>query len=184
MHANRLIGEKRRHLLIATHVSHLPYRIAALCYLFDEQDRTLLLHRRKAPNLDLYSPVGGKLEQQTGESPTDCAIREIQEETGLTVAAADLHLTGIVSECGFNDEAHWLMFLYEVTRPVQVEAREFREGRLEWHSRANIEGLPLPETDRQVIWPMFWQYRGQFFMVHIDCSQGNITWQVQQPNGA
>lgn len=158
----------------------LPYQIAVLCYLFDEDGRVLLLHRRKPPNLDLYSPIGGKLEQAIGESPAACAVREIEEETGLHVTAQDLHLTGIVSEAGYRNESHWLMFLYEVTRPVQLTPREFREGRLEWHEREAIASLAIPETDRAVIWPLFWQYRGRFFTVHIDCTQGDLCWTVEQ----
>ncbi len=159
----------------------LPYKIAVLCYLFDEQGNLLLLHRHKEPNLDLYSPIGGKLEMDEGESPTACAIREIEEEAGLTIKPGELHLTGIVSEAGFNGQAHWLMYLYEVTHPVTVEPRQFREGALEWHARDAIGNLPLPETDRLVIWPMFWRYRGQFFMAHIDCTGDTIHWQIEQP---
>ncbi|MFW6059688.1 MAG: NUDIX hydrolase [Phycisphaeraceae bacterium] len=159
----------------------LPYEIAVLCYLFDDAGRVLLLHRRKEPNLDLYSPVGGKLTREHGESPTSCALREIEEETGLTVAAHELHLTGIISEAGYGDEGHWLMFLYEVNRPVQVEAVEFREGRLEWHDPARLPELPIPQTDREVLWPLFWRYRGRFFMAHIDCHGGTLHWRLEQP---
>lgn len=159
----------------------LPYQIAVLCYLFDEDGRVLLLHRRKPPNRELYSPVGGKLEQSIGESPTACAVREIREETGLDVQPSDLHLSGIVSETAFGDETHWLMFLYEVTRPVTVERTEFNEGRLEWHAPDAVAALPIPDTDRRVIWPLFWQHRGGFFMVHIDCRGGKLRWRVEQP---
>lgn len=159
----------------------LPYQIAVLCYLFDADDRLLLLHRRKQPNIDLYSPVGGKLEQAEGESPTACAVREIQEETGLTVTASQLHLTGIVSETAYQHETHWLMFLYELTTPVQLAEHEFREGRLEWYPRSAIDTLPVPETDRQVIWPMFWRFRRRFFTAHIDCSGPEMTWRLEQP---
>lgn len=159
----------------------LPYRIAVLCYLFDEQGRVLLLHRRKPPNRDLFSPIGGKLEQGVGESPTACAVREIEEEVGLTIGPDRLHLTGIVSECGYEDEVHWLMFLYEVTGPVCVERQEFDEGRLEWHDVENVGKLALPETDRRVIWPLFWRYRGQFFTAHIDCRDGALNARLEQP---
>lgn len=159
----------------------LPYKIAALCYLFDEQDNLLLLHRHKEPNFELYSPIGGKLEMAEGESPTACAIREIEEEAGLVVETGNLHLTGIVSEAGFNGQAHWLMYLYEVTHPVMVEPRHFREGALEWHPRDAVDQLPLPETDRQVIWPLFWRYRRRFFMAHIDCTGPTMRWQIEQP---
>jgi len=161
----------------------LPYRIAVLCYLFDDLGRVLLLHRRKAPNIDLFSPIGGKLEQGLGESPTACAVREIEEETGLKVTAGDLHLTGIVSEEGFEDQMHWLMFLYEVVKPVHVESLEFDEGKLQWHSRDDIGTLPLPRTDREVIWPLFWEHRGGFFMVHIRCGNGQMEWRMEQPRG-
>jgi 8-oxo-dGTP diphosphatase len=159
----------------------LPYKIAVLCYLFDDVGNLLLLHRRKPPNRDLYSPVGGKLDQAIGESPTSCAAREILEETGLTVQPAELHLTGIVSEAGFDDAMHWLMFLYEVNRPVRIERTTFEEGRLEWHAPSAIAGLPIPQTDRQIIWPLFWRYRGRFFAVHIECAGGRLSWRLEQP---
>lgn len=161
-------------------MSKLPYKIATLCYLFDDEDRTLLLHRRKPPNLDLYSPVGGKLEMAEGESPTACAAREIAEEVGLTVDAADLHLTGIVSERAYENQTHWLMFLYEVTRPVTVERMSFDEGELAWFTREQVDGLNLPASDREVIWPAFWKHRGGFFAAHLDCGDGPMAWRIEQ----
>lgn len=148
-----------------------PYTIAVLCYLFDTRGRLLLLHRRKSPNRDLYSPVGGKLEQGTGESPRQCARREIAEETGLQLEPGSLHLTGVVSESGYQGE-HWLMFLYEALDPVEpgaipADRHSFEEGRLEWLDPADIGELPLPATDREVIWPLFWRHRGGFFSAHI-----------------
>ncbi len=158
----------------------LPYRIAVLCYLFDDHGRVLLLHRRRPPNQDLYSPIGGKLEQDRGESPTACALREIHEEVGLELQPADLHLTGIVSEAGYEDTCHWLMFLYEVTRPVVVTRTHFDEGLLEWHAPAAIASLAIPKTDRQIIWPLFWKHRGGFFAVHVHCQGERLTWRVEQ----
>jgi len=159
----------------------LPYKIAVLCYLFDERGRVLLLHRRKPPNRDLYSPVGGKLDQSIGESPATCALREIEEEVGLTLSPKDIHLTGIVSESGYDDAMHWLMFLYEVTHPVVVTRTTFEEGKLEWHEPAAIGQLPIPETDRSVIWPLFWKYRRKFFSVHISCEKGSLARRLEQP---
>jgi 8-oxo-dGTP diphosphatase len=160
----------------------LPYRISVLCYLFDVEGRLLLLHRRKPPNRDLYSPIGGKLEMGVGESPTACAQREIREEAGVEVDVGDLHLAGMVSEQAFEGEGHWLMFLYECTRPVELspDLMQIEEGRLEWHSRESIEGLTIPETDRRVIFPMFWANRGRFFALHIDCSGEELSWRVEQ----
>lgn len=152
-----------------------------LCYLFDAQGRLLLLHRHRSPNQDLYSPVGGKLEQGIGESPTACAIREIKEETSLHVEPGDLHLTGLVSESGFDDAMHWMMFLYEVSHPIEVKAGLIDEGILEWHDVDLVSQLPIPQTDQRVIWPLFNRYRGKFFCAHINCSGGDIRWRIEQP---
>ena len=159
----------------------LPYKLAVLCLLYDEQGRMLLLHRRKAPNRDLYSPIGGKLETGEGESPTACAVREIREEAGVEVAPADLRLLGLVSESEFEGRGHWLMFVYDVTRPVECELAEFDEGRLEWHDPTEIDHLPLPESDREVIWPLLREMDGAFFAAHLDCSGGGLRYRVEQP---
>src|ERR1035437_3474557 len=63
----------------------IPYKIAVLAYIFNAEGKLLLLHRKKPPNQDLYSPIGGKLEQQIGESPYACALREIAEEVGVAL---------------------------------------------------------------------------------------------------
>lgn len=165
----------------------LPYRIACLCDLRDEQGRILLLRRLKAPNLGLCSPIGGKLDIAHGESPASCAQREILEEAGIEVSIERLHLVGLVSECAFEGKGHWLMFVYRVLGPVQVQPRDMREGRLDWFAPEQLEALPLPETDRRIIWPLMQpaEQRTQagrpgFFAVHIDCRGPKLEWQVQQ----
>ena len=60
----------------------LPYRIATLLYAFDEKNRVLLIERNREPNKGCFSPPGGKLQTDSGESPHGCAIREAKEETG------------------------------------------------------------------------------------------------------
>lgn len=161
----------------------LPYKIACLCYLYNETGELLLLHRALPPNRHLYSPIGGKLHTEEGESPMDCALREIEEEVGLTLTRDDIRLAGIVSETAYNNETHWLMFLYKVTHPVVVERTKFREGTLEWHDVESVHELPLPETDRVVINPLLEKYADEFFHVHIDCSGGEIAWWLEHPKG-
>lgn len=161
-------------------ITRLPYKIAVLCYLHDEQGRTLLLHRKKMPNQGLFSPIGGKVEVSIGESPTAAAIREIREETGLEIPADRLHLSGIVSETAYQRETHWLIFLYDVIGPVELEPHEMDEGTLDWHDESQVDVLALPETDLKIIWPLRAKHRGGFFMVHIDCQNDELCWRVEQ----
>ena len=166
-----------------TDATALPYRIAVLCYLFDPDGRVLMLHRAKSPNQGLYSPIGGKLETTLGEGPWTCARREIEEETGLLVDSADIRLFGMISETAYEDTGHWLIFLFEVTRPVghdELTTMEFDEGRLEWIEPEAIMDLPIPETDQRVIWPLVQQHRKGFFGAHIDCTTDPFTWSLTQ----
>ena len=165
----------------------LPYKIATLVDLRDEHGRILLLKRAKAPNQGLCSPIGGKLDVESGESPAQCAKREVFEEAGIDVPIERFHLLGMVSECAFEGQGHWLMFVYRVLGPVWVEPRDMREGRLDCHAPAEIERLPLPDTDRRIIWPLIRRHEtprgaGQpgFFAVHIDCRHDPIRWVVEQ----
>src|SRR5947209_6517152 len=110
----------------------LPYQVATLLYCFNNKDEILLLERAKEPNLGLWSPCGGKLDQVVGESPYACACREAQEELGLAIGPADLHLTGIVSEHGYEGNSHWLMFLFEVKQRITRLPEAHREGRFQF----------------------------------------------------
>ena len=156
------------------------YTVATLCFLFDAAGRTLLLERTRPPHRGLHSPIGGKLETATGESPAACAAREIHEEAGIQVGVEDLHLAAVVSEADFPGVGHLLMFLYEVTRPVEVPEGVIGEGRLGWHDLAGLDALALPETDRRVLWPLFLRHRGGFFAAHIDLADGEVRWRLEQ----
>ena len=165
----------------------LPYRLACLCDLRDAEGRILLIHRERSPNKGLCSPIGGKLDTETGESPAQCAQREIMEEAGIEVPIDRLHLAGIISEAAFEGKGHWLLFYYRVIGPVEVEATRIPEGQLAWHAPEEIENLPLPETDRKIIWPMVRQHdlvgpdgKPAFFALHVDCRGDEISWAVEQ----
>ncbi len=159
---------------------NFPYRIATLCDLRDDRERILLIRRLQEPNFGLCSPIGGKLDIESGESPAQCAQREILEEAGIEVSIEDLRLVGLVSEQGYRNEAHWLLFIYRVMSPVHVEPKTIREGALEWHEPEAVASLPLPETDRKVIWPLLNEQHGRFCSVHIDCRGDEIRWTVEQ----
>lgn len=147
----------------------LPYRIATLLYCFNHQGEVLLLERAREPNRGLWSPCGGKLHTDLGESPYACACREAGEELGLSVAPTDLHLTGLVSEHGYGGQAHWLMFLFELRIRLVAAPPAHAEGRFAFFAPSQLSSLALPETDREQIWPLFWRHRGGFFAAHCHC---------------
>ncbi len=164
-------------------VGVLPYRIAVLCYLYDHDGRVLMLHRLKSPNAGMYSPIGGKLHVADGEGPHECARREIREEAGIDVAPDELRMTGIVSERAYEGQTHWLLFLFEVTRPIdpsEIAAYDMNEGKLEWIAAEDVEKLEIPETDRKFMWPNVREHRGGFFMIHIDCTVKPMQWTVTE----
>jgi 8-oxo-dGTP diphosphatase len=159
----------------------LPYKVATLLYCFNEQDEVLLLERAQEPNRGFWSPCGGKLRLHTGESPYACACREAREEIGLAITPADLHLTGLVSEHGYQGNTHWLMFLFEVQRRLTALPPVHDEGRFAFFPRAALADLKLPETDRESIWPWFWQHRGGFFAAHCHCHpDGRNEWKLEE----
>ena len=98
----------------------LPYKIATLLYCFNERDEVLLLERAQEPNRGFWSPCGGKLKMDIGESPYACACREARRGTGHQDSPSDLHLTGLVSEHGYQGQTHWLMFLFEVKAKLKT----------------------------------------------------------------
>ena len=163
----------------------LPYKIATLLYCFNEQDDTLLLERAQEPNLGLWSPCGGKLKMPIGESPYVCACREAAEEMGLVITPRDLHLTGLVSEHGYQGQDHWLMFLFEIMPRLTACPPPHPEGRFRFFTREAIPSLKLPATDRERIWPWFWQHRRGFFAAHCHCHpDGRNEWTLEQSSPA
>ncbi len=132
----------------------------------------MLLLRAKPPNLGSWSPIGGKLEVTTGESPFECAVRETEEEVGFQITTADLHLFAMIAEKAYEGQSHWLLFLFRCRRTFDVLPAEMEEGRFAFFSRSAINTLPIPETDRIALWPVYDRYRDRFVALRADCAPG------------
>ncbi len=159
----------------------LPYKVATLLYCFNEQDQVLLIERTQEPNRGFWSPCGGKLHMDTGESPYVCACREAEEELGIVISPADLHLVGLVSEDGYLGTTHWLMFLFEVKKKLTHLPPVHREGCFQFFHRDELNALNLPQTDRESIWPWFWKHRNGFFAAHCHClGDGGNQWTLEE----
>ncbi len=119
-------------------------RLTTLCYI-ERDGQVLMLHRVKKQqdeNAGKWIGIGGHLEAD--ESPEECVLREIREETGLAVTG--LRLRGILTFIlpAWGNE---LTFLY--TARTESEALpECAEGVLEWVPLEKVDALPLWEGDR------------------------------------
>ena len=151
----------------------LDHKIAVLVFIQNTAGDHLLLLRAKPPNLGTWSPIGGKLETGIGESPFECAARETREETGHPITPADLHLFAMISEKAYEGSAHWLLFLFRCTRPIQALPPDMVEGRFGFFSRSQIDSLPLPETDKTALWPIYDRHHTGFVALRADCRPGH-----------
>ncbi len=116
-----------------------------LCYI-EKDEKYLMLHRVKKKNdmnHDKWIGIGGKLEG--GESPFDCARREIREETGL--CALDLSYRGIVTFISDEFGTEYMHLFH--TADFEGEIREdCEEGNLEWIEKERLLSLPIWEGDK------------------------------------
>ena len=115
-----------------------------LCYI-RRGDEVLLLHRIKKEhdeNEGKWIGVGGKLEE--GESPDECLLREVREETGLRLT--QWRCRGIVTFVSDRWEGEY-MHLF-TAGGFEGELITCDEGELVWVPRAQIPELPQWEGDR------------------------------------
>ncbi len=115
-----------------------------LCYI--EQDgKYLMLHRVKKKNdinHDKWIGIGGKFEEK--ESPEDCALREVREETGLTLTSYAYR--GLVTFVSDRYETEY-MHLFTADG-FTGELIDCDEGTLEWVDKALVPTLPTWAGDR------------------------------------
>lgn len=120
-------------------------QLATLCYVRQE-GKTLMLHRIKKANdmhLGKWNGLGGKLDP--GETPEECAIREVKEESGLV--ARKLTFKGLITFPGFANEEDWYTFIF-VIDDFQGELIDSPEGCLAWVPDDELLSLNLWEGDR------------------------------------
>ena len=120
-------------------------RYTTLCYIENPAGEYLMLHRVKKENdcnRDKWIGIGGKFED--GESPEECALREIREETGLTVTG--YRYRGIVTFVSDRWETEY-MHVFTATGWTG-ELIECIEGVLEWIHKDQLMKLPLWAGDK------------------------------------
>ena len=118
--------------------------ITTLCYI-ENNNQYLMLHRTKKPN-DInegkWIGVGGQVERD--ESPEECLVREVREETGLTLTAYKFR--GLVTFVNNKCESE-LMCVFTADG-YTGELITCNEGELRWVDKTQVPNLPTWEGDR------------------------------------
>lgn len=118
--------------------------LTTLCYI-EKEDKYLMLHRVKKENdmnKDKWIGVGGKFEE--GESPEDCVLREVEEETGLRLTK--YRHRGILTFLSDEWEGEYI-HLFTADK-YEGEIKECNEGELVWVPKSELENLHLWEGDK------------------------------------
>ena len=120
------------------------HNCTTVCYI-EKEDSYLMMHRVKKEkdiNKDKWIGVGGHFEE--GESPEECLLREVWEETGLKLTS--FRLRGIIT---FSTDIYptEYMFLYTADG-YEGEITECDEGNLEWVKKKKVYNLPIWEGDK------------------------------------
>lgn len=145
-------------------------KLATLCYIKDS-GKTLMLHRIKKEN-DMHegkwNGLGGKIDE--GETPEECVIREVKEESGITIK--NPVMKGILTFPAFDDNDEWRVFVFTASEYEGTPAKSNREGNLEWVDDDNILGLNLWEGDKYFL---KWMNENKFFSAKFNYKNGRLV---------
>ena len=145
-------------------------QLTTLCYI-EKDNSYLMLHRiynkENDENRDKWIGVGGHFEN--GESPEECLLREVREETGLILHS--FRFRGIVTFVSDDNPAEY-MCLY-TSDDFSGELTECNEGALEWVLKENIEKLTLWEGDK--IFLRLLARNFPFFSLKLEYRNGNLV---------
>ena len=122
-------------------------KMTTLCYI-ENNDCYLMLHRtkkKKDVNKDKWIGVGGHAEGN--ETPQECLIREVKEETGLLLTS--YRFRGLITF--ISDEYEAEMMCLFTADGYTGELITCDEGELEWVKKSDVPQLPTWEGDAQFL---------------------------------
>jgi len=132
-------------------------KFATLCYVFNG-NKVLMINRNKRKDdmhLGKWNGLGGKF--NPGETPEECVIREVYEESGLLIK--NPVLKGFLTFPAFDDEEDWYVFVFTANE-FSGNLTESYEGELEWIEWEKVIDLPLWEGDKYFL---DWLNQDRFF---------------------
>ena len=143
-------------------------QLATLCYVKNNK-KTLMIHRVKKEN-DMHegkwNGLGGKF--LPGESPEQCVIREVEEESGLKIKNPELK--GFLTFPKFSKNLDWYVFVYEAYE-FSGKLIDSNEGNLEWINDSKLNKLDLWDGDRIFF---KWMKENKFFSAKFEYTNGKL----------
>jgi 8-oxo-dGTP diphosphatase len=139
--------------------------MGALCYVI-HKDCVLLALRRKPPHVGFWSAPGGKIE--FGETPEICAVRELKEETGLSIKSPVLR--GLSSVYDATGPFHWIVFIYSAENPMG-ELNCNSEDLAQWIPLKELHLYSMPDSDEKYLELIL--ENAPFFQIESILNSGN-----------
>lgn len=133
-----------------------------------------MIHRVKKENdihMEKWNGLGGKI--MPGETPEECVIREVEEESGLPAERSILqaglriknpNLKGFITFPAFDGFEDWYVFVYTAME-FSGKLKKSDEGILRWINNSDLLTLPLWDGDK--IFLKWLEYDRLFFAKFI-----------------
>ena len=144
--------------------------LSTVCYI-EKDNKYLMLHRTKKKNdvnKDKWIGIGGKFEER--ESPEECIVREVKEETGLTLKSYKLRC--IVTYVSPSWETEY-MYVFTSDDFEGELASECNEGDLQWIYKSQIANINTWEGDKIFIEKM--QNDDNFFTLKLEYNEDKLV---------
>lgn len=135
----------------------------------EKDSKYLMLHRTKKQNdlnRDKWIGIGGKFEDN--ESPEECAVREVKEETGLSLG--NLEFRGIVTFVSDNSFSEYMHIFW--TDDFSGTLCECDEGELEWIEKSRMNEIPHWKGDE--IFLNLLEMKVPFFSLKLVYEKGEL----------
>ena len=149
-------------------------RLTTICYI-EKDEKYLMLYRTKKENdqsHDKWLGVGGKFEEN--ESPNECVVREVKEETGLTLLSYKLR--GVMTFVSDIWETEY-MFIYTADR-FEGELTECSEGELLWVEKSKVPDLNRCEGD--ILFLKKLMEDSEFFTIKVQYQGEKLIYAVEK----
>lgn len=115
------------------------------CLIIKDEEVLLL----KKPRYGWYAMPGGKME--AGESVYESVVREVAEETGLSINNPQLYSVATMLKASApSPKDEWMMFTFKVEEFSGELVDESPEGQLEWIPISQLDQIPTAPSDRLI----------------------------------